>query len=253
MKKSIITIILLFALAFPLFAQQDQPNSYVSLIGKFYILYPADWYQVPYVEIDRYLASKKAGRPLFDYDVVLAPKGSEPFYTGSYLFLTLDTVGLLSNKQIDSVVNEQNRIYGEQVRYVPVGDFMANLKSNEPSFDKKNQIISVYNTIVQNEDTLKSLLFMKKFYEHGVANFYFYSPVEHFEKNLPLFQEIVKSLNTEDITARLPREKLKVADIDTDESPSVKKDDNSSNIAVFIGVGIVFIMVIVRQMRKRKK
>ena len=252
MKKILVIFLLVLISSIVFAAEGDLDKSYVSLNGKFYINYPSDWQQVPYIDVDRYLASKKAGRSLYNFEAVLAPQASNPFFSGTYLFLTIDTVGNLSNKQIDSVLNDLKSTFGEDIKYYPVSNFMADLKSNAPNYDKDSKVITIYNKIVKNESTVKSSLIMMKFYETGIANFYFYSPESEFEKKKSLFNKIVQSFNTKDIKAQLPKENLKVADIDRAKDKSNdSSDDNGSNIALWITFGIILLYVIIR--RKREK
>ncbi|KAA3636910.1 MAG: hypothetical protein DWP97_01810 [Calditrichaeota bacterium] len=258
MKQVFYICTLLLILTVSGFTQSDSTTTYVSLTGKFYIDYPADWYQIPYREIDTYLQSKRAGRPLYNYDAVFAPKSDGEFYNGAYLFLTLDKIENISQKQIDSVMKDLEDIFGENQKYFPVADFFAKVNPGEITFDKNAKVATVFNQIMQDQQVLKDMVLFKKFFSGGIANFYFYSPESETEGNMQTFKQIVSSFGTENYQDKLPKEELKVADINTDEitkesSSKTDKEKGSygSQVAVFVGLAVVIFLVVSR--RKKKK
>lgn len=218
---------------------------YVSLKGNFHITYPDEWAQVDYRLVDAYLLRNKAGGPILDYDAAFAMKDTRHFFSSDYLILTVDTVGELSEEQIDSVLDKLSRGFGEEVKYYPVADFLTNLKSNTPSYDAGTRTVTILNEITQAQQAFKKNLLMMKFYEKGIATFYFYSPDSLFETSKSLFEQIVASLSTENIEDVLPKEQLKVADLKDGGGVSREESKKSKKIYLYIGVALVLLIVIV--------
>jgi len=224
---------------------------YVSLGGSFSIAYPDDWAQVDYRLVDTYLLQNKAGKPIFDYEAVFAMKDAPQFYSSDYLILTIDTVGELNEGQIDSVLNELSRSFGKKVKYFPVSDFVADLKSNTPSYDPETKTVTILNEIMNENQPLKKNLLMLKFYERGIATFYFYSPDSLFEASKSLFEQIAASFSTKNINALLPKEQLKLADL-KDVVQKENSDKKSKNFYLYFGVALVLIiLVVIRRLKRR--
>ncbi len=253
MKKLLFLIIVLLVIVGVTSAQTDSDlsKSYVSLNGNFSINFPADWHQIPTGIIDQYLASKKAGRPLYDYDAVFAPTNSNPYYSGSYFIMGIEKVGDLSDKQIDSVLVTLSKNFGKGIKYFPVANFMADIQTDAPNYDKETKTVTIYNKIVQDNTSIKNSLIIMKFYEFGIVNFYCYSMGDSFESDNEIFSKIVASLSTDDIQSKLPRENVKVADIDNTKKSYSTDEDSSSNIAIYVALGVV-ILVVLRRRKKRK-
>ncbi len=253
MKKLLLVLLALVILSGFSFAQTDSSttNSYVSLKGNFSIDYPSDWKQIPFVEFDAYLASKRAGRPIYDYDAVFAATESDKFYLGSYFIISLDLGGKYTDKQIDSTLKDLAEDFGNDVKYFPVANFKADMESDAPSYDKATKTVSIYNKIVQNEQSIKNSLILMKFYDFGLATFYCYGIGDEFEKDVDLFNNVVASLSSEDIKSKLPKQQFKVADIDTSKNIYSDSDDDSSNVAIYVSLGVVLFIVLMRKRRKK--
>ena len=238
------TIIWLLLLTIVLAASgAAETQTYVSLRGGFYIAYPDDWAQVDYWLVDAYLLRNKVDTPILDYEAAFAFKDAPYFFSGDYLILTVDTVGELEEWQIDSVLIELVRSFGRRVRHSPTADFLANLEPNLPNYDTLTKTVTILNETSEQQVLKKSLLMMK-FYERGVATFYFYSPDSLFETSKSLFEQIAASLSTENVEDALPKEQLKVADLE--DAEGVNGDDNkkSKNIYLYIGAALVLLIVI---------
>lgn len=227
-------------------------RSYVSLNGGFYISYPDDWVQVDYNTVDAFLAINDAGSPIFNYEAVFAPDSSRPFIDGQYFILTLDTVGELDSQQIDSVLDEMKQTFGKGIKYYPVGDIQSDLKSRAPEYDSEAKIISVLNDIVLRGKTQKQLLLMTKFYDKGIASFYFYSHDSLLEQSRSRFEEIVLSLSTEDIESAFPTEKVSMADVEPGQT-SGTGDEGSSILTLGIPFTALFVVIIIVLARRRRR
>ncbi len=222
---------------------------YVSLSGGFVIEYPDTWEQIDFNTVDLFLSRNKTGKNRYDYDAVLAPSANSPFFSGSYLIVTIDTVGELNDTQIDSILQMMLVSFGRGLRYFPVSDNLADLKTEYPKYDKKSKIISVFSTITQRSKSFKKNLLMQKLYERGVASFYFFAPDSIFDESLPIFEKIAASFSTENIEASLPKENLKIADIDTD----TEKKDGFSMLPIYVALGIILMIVIRKKRRKNRQ
>ena len=228
-------------------------ENYVSWTGGFYIALPDDWAQVDYQTVDIFLISNQAGSDVLDYDAVFAPSSSTPFFTGNYVIVTVDTVGQLSKTQIDSVLSQMRKSFGKDVKYYPVADFLSDLKSNAPNYDADKKLITVVSNIVQQGQVAKKLMHMTKFYERGLAAFYFYSPDSLFDQSKDIFNDIVQSFSIEDIEAAAGQEEVQVADIDAEEIIEESEDEDSLPIVFYFTPIILFIIyIIARKMRGKK-
>ena len=141
------------------------------------------------------------------------------------MILTVDTVGELKEWQIDSVLIELAGAFGRLVKYNPVSDFLADPEPGIPSYDTVTQTVTILNEIPE-QQALKMNLLVMKFYERGIATFYFYSPDSLFETSKFLFKRIVTSFSTENVEDALPKEQLKVADLENAEDGY--EDDSQS-------------------------
>ena len=84
-----------------------------------------------------------------------------------------------------------------------------------------------------------------KFYDQGIANFYFYSPDSMYEDSKPIFANIVESFSTENLEAPSTNE-VKVAELEDED------DDSSSMLPVWISLGVVLLVVITKRRKKRQ-
>jgi len=236
-------LLILFALA----GTQVQANNYVSFKGGFYITYPDDWLQVNYLTADMFLSRAGTDKSVLNYEAVFAPKTSSPFFQTDYLVLTVDSMEWLYDYQIDSVLEEMNKSFGEDIKYFPAWDSPTNLKSNEPVYDKKNRVFSVINEVISGDRLVKKNLLIKKFYDKGIANFYFYSPDSMFETSKNVFFGIVNSLKTENVQQALPKESSKVASTEPDKSKSY------TNFWLPGGAGFIIIIILIIRLKKARR
>jgi hypothetical protein len=226
-----------------------ETQTYVSLKGGFYIAYPDDWAQVDYWLVDAYLLGKKMDTAVLDYEAAFAFKDAPQFFSNDYLILTVDTVGELKDWQIDSVLIELFRSFGRRVRHSPTGDFLANLEPNLPNYDTLTKTVTILNELAEQQVLKKNLLLMR-FYNKGIATFYFYSPDSLFETSKFLFERIAASLSTENIEDALPKEQLKVADLE--DAESVNEDDNKKLKKIYLYIGAALVLLIVILIRRLK-
>jgi hypothetical protein len=229
-------------------------GSYVSPKGKFHITYPASWKQIDYTTVDAFLQMHQAGESVLDYDAAFADSSSIPFFDGVYGIVTVDAIGELSEKQIDSILHGMSQTFGKNVRYFPVSDLNAQQKTDEPVYDKASKIVTVISDVVDGETIIKKHAYIMKFYKEGIANFFFYAPDSLFTTALPTFEQIVQSLSTENLETAVPKQELKVAeDIQSREIPK-SEDSTVKRTLPFFGGGLfVIILVLVIRMRRKRE
>ncbi|UCD62619.1 MAG: hypothetical protein JSW34_07560 [Candidatus Zixiibacteriota bacterium] len=251
--QKILRLIIVSGLMVLIGAAGSAAGTYVSLAGKFYLTFPDNWEQIDYNTADLYLYASNARPEMYRYDAVFAPKTSGPFHEGNYLFLTVDTVGQLNQQQIDSVLSELSESFKGDISYMETGGFLADLKSNTPSYDRANQVVTVLNEIYQGQEAYKKNLVMWKFYDRGIATFYFYSTDSLFEQSKAVFSDIAASFSTEDIKSKIPREQLRVADIKTDEEGNILTERSWTVLYLSIAVFVLIILIVaVTKLRKSK-
>jgi hypothetical protein len=219
-----------------------QAATYVSLNGEFYITYPDDWEQIDFNTVDLFLSRSNAEASMFDYDAVLAPSASSPFFSGEYLILTVEKAGELSATQVDSVLDIFSNTFTSGITYVTSENLTADLESDVPRYDPTSKVVSVLNDIYQGQEAVKKNLVMMKFYNQGIATFYFYSTDSLFETSRKTFEAMVASFSTDNIESVLPREEVKVADIETDAEGNVKMEKSPTMLYLAVAVFILLVL-----------
>ena len=237
-----------------LVAATASANTYVSSAGRFYFTYPDDWEQVDYNTVDYYLMNGKADREAFNYDAAFAPKSSVPFYDAEYLILSVDSMAALTARQVDSMARDYSRVLGEPVKRVNTGSYMADAAANTPVLDTAENVLVIVSNVSDSGRVVQKNIWVQKFYEGGIANFYFYTPDSLYQKTKDLIETMVSSFSTENIEAARPREQLKLAKINTETD----NDDGSAGpgfyilvVAVILILAILAIFVIKKVNRKR--
>ena len=243
--KTIIIALLLVALVS---VGNNKAETYVSFNGGFYIQYPDDWTQVSYLTADVFLSRSSKDKSILNYEAVFAPKTSSPFFANDYLILTIETMDWLYEYREDSIVEEMKQGFGEGIEYFPSWDKPGDVKTNQPVYDQEHRILSVVNDIVEGDKVVKKNMLVRRFYDKGVANFYFYSLDSVFEQSQTKFREIVKSFGTENVQQQLPQEKVKVAsDVGSDRTIDIK------TMLIAIGLAVVIVGAILFHMRAAAK
>lgn len=229
-------------------------GTFVDLKGDFYFDYPEDWMEIDHRVVDLHLRANQAGETTLDYDAAFAPKVSSPFYSGAYFILTVDTMSSAdAERSIDSVLNDMNAKFGKRVKYYPVADFLADMKSNAPSYDADKKTINVINDIVEGDVVVKRHLLVRKFFERGLASFYFYAPDSLFAQAEPTFNKVLASFHSGGAEAMLPKENLKVADLgDVSKKPPVDDDSTVSRFGIPTAVLVVLGIIVLAGYRRRK-
>ncbi len=246
-RLKVLTRLLLAVLVIACFSgTSSQAKVFVSFNGKFHITYPDDWQQADYRTVDYYLRQSDNAPDVLRYEAVFSPHESGHFADDVYLILTVDPVGELSESQIDSLLKRLGGVFGEGLKYFPVGDFMTDLKSNTPVYDPKTRTVSIVTEITEKQNILKKCFLVIKFYEYGIVNFYFYSPEELFEQSRELFTDIVASFSIENLEDALSKEDVKVADLET-------KQSRGQSRILWLLVVLAIVIIAFGVMRRRRK
>jgi cytochrome oxidase assembly protein ShyY1 len=134
------------------------------------------------------------------------------------------------------------------VRYFPVADLLADMKSDAPSYDAQTKTISVLSDITERGEVVKKLLLVVRFHEKGLATFYFYAPIATFAESMPVFNQVLASFRSGGAEQMLPHETLKVADIE-----DAKTDGTKSSRVIWYGLAAVLIIALMVVRRKRRQ
>ncbi len=228
-------------------AAADQ--KYVSFEGEFGFDYPENWHQVDHRIVDAFLVRSDAGESTLEYEAVFGPKGYTPFWHGPYFILSVEAGDAYSDQQIDSVLNKMSRTFGKGVKYFPVANFMTDMESNSPVYDSASKVITVASDIVEKGQLLKKHVLAMKFFEKGLANFYFYTPDSLFDSSSVVLERGLSSFSYGNVDSMLAPESLEVVDAE-------EIQDNSDGIfgipvAVFGGLVVVFIVIMTRRKKRR--
>ena len=242
MKKAVIAILFLAA-------ANLSAGTYVSFKGGFYFEYPENWIQVDFNTADLFLSRSVTDLSSMEYEAIFALAESSPFFAGEYLILKLDTLEWLYEYKEDSIIEAVEADIGQKLLNTSVWDQLADTNSFISVYDKENKIIFIQSDITQGVQILKRSIFIKKMYDKGVAEFYFFAPLETFESSKEVFKNIVISFSTENVDQALPTEELKVAEFDDDT------DDSRTTMIALAAALLIIIVVIVRKMKlaNRKK
>ena len=240
MKKTVIAILLLAAVNL-------SAETYVSFKGGFYFEYPENWIQVDFVTADLFLSRSVTDPSSMEYEAVFAPAESSPFFAGEYLILKLDSLEWLYEYKEDSIIEEVEANLGQKLLKESVWNHLSDTNSAIPIYDEERKIIYIQTDLTQGTQIIKRSVFIKKMYDKGVAEFYFFSPLETFESSKEVFKNIVMSFSTENVNQALPTEELKVAEFDDDT------EDSKTIMFAMAAVLIILLAIIVRKKRLAKK
>lgn len=216
-------------------------EEFKSVNGKFRIAYPPSWMQVDYRTADYYI-SQSSGK--VDYEAAFMDRAAPAFFDGNYLILTIDTVGELTDKQVDSAVVSLAAELSRKIVEVSAEEFMTSGDISILAYDTTNQAVAVVSQVVIGQDYPKKNILVSKFYNRGVANLYFYSAETEFDNSLLLFKQIFATFSTENV-ARTGTSDVKVYD------PNSDKGIMGISVPIFSMFVIILIVIIVRKRRKK--
>lgn len=245
---------LLILVAVLLIAPALLAENFVSFRGKFYVTYPDTWKQIDYLTVDAYLQQAGARRRMLDYEAVFAPIGSEPWYRDSYLILTVDTLGKLSEQQIDSVLVRFEDSFEKPREIRSTAGLFQGLTYGKIAYDPTTKTAAVLSSQAGPESGDKSILLAMHFYDHGIANYYFYATDSTFNNYLQVLTSVVSSFSTENIESAIPKAAVKIADPEKiSKATDIKEDKKMPIWAPTSGAVVVILIVALAAARRKRK
>lgn len=219
-------------------------TAFKSFNGGFAIDLPEGWHQVDYRTADYHLKQAEAD---MEYEGLFSGGTGATVFGDRYLIITVDTLGVLTDEQVDSVLAAVGEEFNKTVQLY-AGDaeeaYISEQHIDKVAFDTVNNVAAVVTTLWEANVKRKNVLALK-FYDKGVANFYFYSPDSSYGQGLSEFRGVLASFTTDVTTRATDTQPVKIADLDQDDGPSV---------ALIIGaVAVIAIVVIVVVASRRRR
>jgi hypothetical protein len=239
-------------------------NVFIDWRGGFYVTFPDNWFHVPYNSVNIFLQTQNVDLSQFDYDAVLSLKTDKPFFVGPYIFITMQEVGELSSRQIDSVVKSMAEYYGKPFVEGSLRKNDIVFHYDQVIYDKETKTAAIA-SVIRSEYGEKNSLEIRKFFENGIALFLCYSPTDIYTAHKPTFLDIANSLATKDLDKMAPKENLKVVDLSqrkeaiSDEtrggsSPDEQSASDRNLLYIILPIAVILILALVaiRKMKKAK-
>lgn len=228
-------------LALLMLAAAVSAETFVSFKGQFHIAYPPTWYRVDYQTADFHLSHGDPNR-MVDFEVVLHERAATTIFQGQYLVLTVDTTGAFDADQIDSVVSVTEQEFGRPRQEVEWDAFMVASDTGFVYYDAADSLVAIESLVQGDATGTRTNLLVMRFYERGIANFYFYAPTREIEDALPTFREIVASFSTQNMQEALKAatEPVEVADIDKNNGTGI-----ASYILIIAGLALILIVILI--------
>jgi hypothetical protein len=126
------------------------------------------------------------------------------------------------------------------------------VKSNSPSYDKENRVLSVVNDVTQGGESVKKNAMYKRFYDTGIANFYFYAPDSAFDADADKFTQMVLSFSTENLDSALASDPPKAADLD-ESILEGEEEGQSIGMTTWVPIFVVFLIIFIAARKKRAR
>jgi len=217
--------------------------TFTSYNGKFHFTYPDTWEQIDYQTADFYIRQATGA---VDYEAVFAAKDSPAVFEGVYVIMTLDTTGELTPQQIDSAVGVVRESFDRELRELPLDSFVGGLTEEIVAYDSTNKILAALSDVSEEGSAPRKNILVQKFYDRGMANFYFYSPDSLLTESLGSLTEMLASFST-DMTQRAT-EPVKIADLDSEDS-----FDSTRNVIMWGGLIVILICILMVRVRQRRR
>lgn len=242
---------LLLGIVILLMAGSTLAENFVSFNGKFYITYPDDWQQIDYLTVDTYLKQAGARRRTLEYEGVFAPAASVPWFSQTYLIMTLDTVSGLTQQRIDSVLLGFEDAFEKPRVQRTAATLLTDLSYGQLAWDATTKTAAVLTEVANETSGNKNTVLVMHFYDRGIVNYFFYATDSTLAINLPKLNGILASFSTENVESAIPRESSKIADPDKMPKPA----DSERKIPIWAPTsgGIVLILIIALAARRKRK
>jgi len=221
-------------------------EAFVSFNGRFHFSYPDTWMQIDYMTAEYYLTQGEPNKEV-DFEAVFSVKETLVLFQGQYLILTVDTIGSLTPQQIDSVVVATATEFKRPVREVSSEAFLVASSRDSLLFDRTNGLLAAETEVPGDNIGTRTNLLVMKFYERGIANFYFYAPSAEYSLGLPDYRQMVMSFSSENLEEALGRDSVKIADSDG------KANVTGKYLVMFAGLFVIALAILIARVKRTRK
>lgn len=203
--------LLTFTLCLGSSALADSAENYVNWGKKYYVTIPDDWRQIERFNVENFLILHDKDPKGIEFDIFLCPKDAEPFYSQAYVFISADQLEN-SASFADSIYAGMGRNFDKLIDEMAKAGPISRMKSREPVYDKSTQTLTQVSAInAQGQDQVMTLVM--KFYDYGIATFYFYTTEDKYESFKDKFKEIADSFSGKDLEKAAAGQKPKIVDV----------------------------------------
>jgi len=269
MSKILIAVFIVLAVTSV--GQNLSAENYVNWKGNFWLTVPDDWEKVDYRLFDSYVAFSDTTREVLDYEAVFAPSSSPVFAADAYLVVTFEATGELSKRESDSILRAIGEAYATEVYDAPVVKLMSDLVPGRPKINREQKVVSVLTDMALRPDAMIKVWQYMRLNDLGLISLYFYSPDSTFQRNKPVFDQIISSLSFENLKEAAAQEQLTFTEVGGEDlsDPEVSsersgsagetapKDTSSIRTILIIAVVIIVVFGLIWNFiilpRKRKK
>ena len=196
-KAYCVACIVTLAPAFGISASTDNGVNYVNWGKKYYITIPNDWRRIERLNVENFLKIHNKDPRQVDFDVFLCPKAAVPFYSQAYVFVSAEEVEN-SVSFADSIYVGMEREFDKMIDEMARAGPISRMKSRKPVYDKSTQTITQVSEVnAQGQNQIMTLVM--KFYDFGIATFYFYTTEDRYQSFKEKFKEIADSFSDKDL------------------------------------------------------
>lgn len=233
---------------------ENPANNYINWGKKYYITIPDDWRQIDRFNVENFLRLHDKDPEQVDFDVFLCPAAAVPFYSQAYVFISAEevenSVSIADSIQV-GMAREFDKLIDETARTGPI----SRVKSGKPVYDKSTQTITQVSEVnAQGQNQIMTLVM--KFYDFGIATFYFYTTEDKYESFKEKFKEIADSFSDEDLEKASGGAKPKivdVSDINSTTNPPVSLEEKKSFFGGPAPWAVLISLVVVVLIARRKR
>jgi len=245
-RLAVTVIVIVFPLVLLVQPRTVIADTFVSFNGQFHFSYPDTWMQIDYMTAEYYLTRGKPDQEI-DFEAVFSVKETMVLFQGQYLILTVDTIGSLRPEQIDSVVAVTADEFKRPVKEVSSDAILTASCRDSILFDRTSGLLAIETEVPGDSTGPRINLLVVKFYQRGIANFYFYAPSAEFSLGLPGYRQMVTSFSTENLEAALGRDSVKVA-VAKGETGVTRK-----YLVMFAGLLVIALAILIARVKRTRK
>ncbi|MCP4684909.1 MAG: hypothetical protein GY867_05600 [bacterium] len=218
-------------------------ETFVSYNGGFHISCPDNWEQVDYQTADYYIRQATGN---LNYEAVFAAKDSPSVFEGVYVILTIDTSGSLTQPQIDSAIGVIVQSLGRELKEIKLASLTADLSEEIVGFDSELQTLAAMSDVTEEGGAPRKNVLVQRFYDRGIANFYYYGPDSLLTEGLGSFSEMLTSFSTEEVGSE--DADVKVADLESRGS-----SESTNDLVLYGGLTVILLCLVMVRIRQRKR